>query len=110
MSLSVIETLQQALAAFDQASPANQKAAATLAAKFAKRIEVQTSGDQTTQYQACAIAAGRRLPSDIEFLKTYAEYSQYTSVREMCRQEIDPATSLFNTNRRLGMPEGTVVR
>lgn len=110
MSFTAIQNLETALAAFDRASPAEQRAAADLAKKFATRVKVQTSGDQQTQYEACAIAAGRRLPSDIDFLKAYAEHSQYAVVRDMCREELDVKTSLYNTNRKLAAPEGSAVR
>lgn len=110
MSFTAIQKLEAALAAFDKASPAEQRTAADLAKKFATRVKVQTSGDQQTQYEACAIAAGRRLPSDIDFLKAYAEHSQYAVVRDMCRDELDSRTALFGVTRRGTMPEGSAVR
>lgn len=95
--LEKLRQLHQLLSAFEATgvSRPDRVAAARLASDFANRTVVQLSGDQKVQYEACALAAGRRLASDVEFLRRYAKWSQYAVVRDFCEAELDPRTSLF---------------
>src|SRR5690349_11534910 len=106
MSFSAIETLNAALAAFENASEVDQRAAANAASRFARRVLVKFLGTKQEQYEVLMRASFRRLPEDIQLLKDISEFSEYPSNRQAATEELDERTRIAGSGRRL-MPSET---